>query len=139
MPVDMVRDMYMMHEKFGVHEWFEKNKHDKDLMRKYIAFRLMMQYEELGETMSAALVQGNSEEVVDGLIDTIVFAIGTLDIMGVDVKKAWDEVLRANVSKEAGVKPGRPNPFGMPDLLKPGGWRGPSHEGNHGELPNILS
>lgn len=138
MSSDMVQDMYMMHNKFGVHEWFEKNKHDKDLMRKYVAFRLMMQYEELGETMSAALVQGNSEEVVDGLIDTIVFAIGTLDIMGVDVKKAWDEVYRANTSKKAGVKPGRPNPFGMPDLLKPGGWTPPSHAGNHGFLPEIL-
>lgn len=139
MSADMVHDMYMMHNKFGVHEWFEQNKQNKDLMRKYIAFRLMMQYEELGETMSAALVQGNSEEVVDGLIDTIVFAIGTLDIMGVDVKQAWDEVYRANISKKAGVKPGRPNPFGMPDLLKPGGWTPPNHAGNHGHLPEILS
>lgn len=138
MSADMVHDMYMMHNKFGVHEWFEQNKHDKDLMRKFIAFRLMMQYEELGETMSAALVQGNSEEVVDGLIDTIVFALGTLDIMGVDTKKAWDEVYQANMSKQAGVKPGRPNPFGLPDLLKPTGWTAPSHAGNHGNLTEIL-
>jgi hypothetical protein len=138
MSADMVHDMYMMHEKFGVHEWFEKNKEDKGLMRKYIAFRLMMQYEELGETMSAALVQSNPEEVVDGLIDTIVFAIGTLDIMGVDTKKAWDEVYQANMSKQAGVKPGRPNKFGLPDLLKPTGWRAPSHAGNHGNLTEIL-
>lgn len=138
MSADMVHDMYMMHNKFGVHEWFEQNKHDKDLMRKFVAFRLMMQYEELGETMSAALVQGNSEEVVDGLIDTIVFAIGTLDIMGVDTKKAWDEVYQANMSKQAGVKPSRPNPFGLPDLLKPAGWKAPSHAGNHGNLTEIL-
>lgn len=138
MSADMVHDMYMMHNKFGVHEWFENNKQDKDLMRKFIAFRLMMQYEELGETMSAALVQGNSEEVVDGLIDTIVFAIGTLDIMGVDTKKAWDEVYQANMSKQSGVKPGRPNPFGLPDLLKPSGWKAPSHAGNHGDLTEIF-
>jgi predicted HAD superfamily Cof-like phosphohydrolase len=130
--------MYMMHNKFGVHEWFENNKQDKDLMRKFIAFRLMMQYEELGETLSAAFVQGNSEEVVDGLIDSIVFAIGTLDIMGVDAKKAWDEVYQANMSKQPGVKPGRPNPFGLPDLLKPAGWKAPSHAGNHGNLTEIL-
>ena len=113
MSADMVHDMYMMHNKFGVHEWFENNKHDKDLMRKFLAFRLMMQYEELGETMSAALVQGNSEEVVDGLIDTIVFALGTLDIMGVDTKAAWDQVYEANMAKQPGVKPGRPNKFGL--------------------------
>ena len=128
----------MMHNKFGVHEWFENNKHDKDLMRKFLAFRLMMQYEELGETMSAALVQGNSEEVVDGLIDTIVFALGTLDIMGVDTKAAWDQVYEANMAKQPGVKPGRPNKFGLPDLLKPTGWKAPSHAGNHGNLTEIL-
>ena len=138
MSADMVHDMYMMHNKFGVHEWFENNKHDKDLMRKFLAFRLMMQYEELGETMSAALVQGNSEEVVDGLIDTIVFALGTLDIMGVDTKAAWDQVYEANMAKQPGVKPGRPNKFGLPDLLKPAGWKAPSHAGNRGLLPEIL-
>lgn len=134
----MAHDMYMMHNKFGVREWFEKNKDNKDLMKKFIAFRLMMQYEELGETMSAALVQGNSEEVVDGLIDSIVFAIGTLDIMGVDVNAAWDQVYEANSSKKVGVKPGRPNKFGLPDLIKPDGWTPPSHKGNHGKLPDIL-
>lgn len=138
MSADMAHDMYMMHNKFGVHEWFEKNKHDKDLMRKFLAFRLMMQYEELGETMSAALVQGDSEEVVDGLIDTVVFALGTLDIMGVDAKAAWDQVYEANMAKQPGVKPGRPNKFGLPDLLKPTGWKAPSHAGNHGNLTEIL-
>ena len=138
MSADMAHDMYMMHNRFGVHEWFEKNKHDKDLMRKFLAFRLMMQYEELGETMSAALVQGDSEEVVDGLIDTVVFALGTLDIMGVDAKAAWDQVYEANMAKQPGVKPGRPNKFGLPDLLKPTGWKAPSHAGNHGNLTEIL-
>jgi hypothetical protein len=138
MSADMTHDIYMMHNKFGVHEWFKQNKHDKELMKKFIAFRLMMQYEELGETLSAALVQGNSEEVVDGLIDTIVFAIGTLDIMGVDVKEAWNQVYEANMAKQPGVKPSRPNPFGLPDLLKPSGWKPPSHAGNHGNLTEIL-
>lgn len=139
MSADMAYDIYMMHNQFGVREWLEANKDNKELMRKFIAFRLMMQYEELGETMSAALVQNSPEEVVDGLIDTIVFAIGTLDIMGVDVKAAWDQVYEANMAKKAGVKPGRPNKFGLPDLLKPAGWTPPSHEGNHGHFPDILS
>lgn len=34
--IDMVNDIYMMHNKFGVKEWFEKNKDDKELMRKYL-------------------------------------------------------------------------------------------------------
>jgi predicted HAD superfamily Cof-like phosphohydrolase len=137
MSADLIHDMYMMHNKFGVHEWFEKNKHDKDLMDKYLEFRLSMCKEELDETV-AAYAAKDSEEVVDGLIDLVVFALGTLDVFGVDAKAAWDKVYEANMAKSPGVKPGRPNPFGLPDLLKPEGWQAPSHEGNHGHLPNVL-
>lgn len=132
---DWANDIYMMHNKYGVKEWFEKNKHDKELMRRYLMFRMLMINEELHETLQA-LNTGNAEEIVDGLIDLCVFAIGTLDVFNVDANKAWDEIYRANMDKKAGVKPGRPNPFGLPDLLKPGGWKGPNHEGNHGDLNN---
>jgi hypothetical protein len=131
---DWANDIRMMHFKFGVHEWFEKNKDDKDLMAKYLRFRLKMCMEEMNETIDAALFDKNPEEVVDGLIDLCVFAIGTLDVFGVDANEAWDRVYAANMNKQVGVKPGRPNPFGLPDLLKPSGWTPPSHEGNHGKL-----
>jgi len=134
---DMVNDIYMMHNKFGVKEWFEKNKDDKDLMRKYLMFRMLMIGEEYQETLSA-LNNSDAEEVVDGLIDMIVFAIGTLDVFNVDANEAWNRIYEANMAKEPGVKPGRPNKFGLPDLLKPAGWTPPSHEGNHGELDKAL-
>jgi len=134
---DWANDIYMMHNKYGVREWFEQNKDDKELMRKYLMFRMLMINEEMHETLQA-LNTGNSEEIVDGLIDLCVFAIGTLDVFGVDANKAWDEIYRANMDKKAGVKPGRPNPFGLPDLLKPGGWQGPNHEDNHGDLSYAL-
>lgn len=148
---DWANDIAMMHHKFGVREWFEKNKGNKELMKKYLTFRLNMCLEELLETAEAADLElafnedGNfafvgdvetvdAEEVVDGLIDLCVFAIGTLDVFGVDANKAWDAVYEANMAKSPGVKPGRPNPFGLPDLLKPAGWTAPSHEGNHGSI-----
>ena len=134
---DWANDIYMMHNKYGVREWFEENKDDKELMRKYLMFRMLMINEELHETLQAVNT-GNSEEIVDGLIDLCVFAIGTLDVFGVDANKAWNEIYRANMDKKAGVKPGRPNPFGLPDLLKPGGWQGPNHEDNHGNLSYAL-
>ncbi len=134
---DMSNDMYMMHHKFGVRDWFEKNKDDKDLMRKYLMFRMLMIGEEYQETLSA-INNSDAEEVVDGLIDMCVFALGTLDVFGVDANTAWDAIYEANMSKEPGVKPGRPNRFGLPDLLKPAGWTPPSHEGNHGELSKAL-
>lgn len=132
-----VLDMNSMHKKYGVHEWFEANKDNEDLMKKYLMFRLLMCNEELQETLQA-VNNGDAEEVVDGLIDLCVFAIGTLDVFGVDAEKAWNEVYEANMNKKPGVKPGRPNRFGLPDLLKPGGWTPPSHEDNHGDLSNAL-
>lgn len=134
---DWANDIYMMHNKFGVRDWFEENKDNKELMRKYLMFRLLMCQEELSETLTA-YNNGDSEEIVDGLIDLCVFAIGTLDVFGVDANDAWDRVYSANMAKSPGVKPGRPNPFGLPDLLKPGGWKAPDHEGNHGDFEKAL-
>ena len=137
MSENWVKDINEMHQKYGVHDWFENNKDNKDLMKKYLMFRLLMCNEELHETMQA-INNGDPEEIVDGLIDLCVFAIGTLDVFGVDANKAWDEIYKANMAKQAGVKPGRPNRFGLPDLLKPGGWKPPSHEDNHGDLSNAV-
>ena len=134
---DWANDMKLMHEKFGVHDWFQANKENKDLMDKYLRFRLSMCKEELDETMTA-MESKDPEEIVDGLIDLCVFAIGTLDVFGVDANQAWDQVYKANMVKSPGVKEGRPNPFGLPDLIKPEGWKSPSHEGNHGNLTNAF-
>lgn len=134
---DWANDMKLMHQKFGVHDWFQANKENKDLMDKYLRFRLSMCKEELDESMDA-IESKDSEEIVDGLIDLCVFAIGTLDVFGVDANKAWDQVYEANMVKSPGVKEGRPNPFGLPDLIKPEGWKSPSHEGNHGNLTNAF-
>lgn len=134
---DWAHDIYMMHNKFGVKEWFEANKDNKELMDKYLRFRLSMCKEELDETLDA-IENKDAEEIVDGLIDMCVFAIGTLDVFGVDANKAWDAIYEANMAKSPGVKEGRPNPFGLPDLIKPEGWESPSHEGNHGDLNKAL-
>jgi predicted HAD superfamily Cof-like phosphohydrolase len=96
-------------------------------------FRISMMQEELDET-KAAVKNKDPEEIVDGIIDMCVFAIGTLEVFGVDANKAWDQVLKANMSKEVGIKEGRPNPLGLPDLVKPEGWKGPTHKGNHGNI-----
>ena len=131
------QDIADMHAKFGVREWFEANKDDPDLMIKYLQFRMAMVQEEVDETRTA-MITGDPEEVVDGLIDLCVFAIGTLDVFGVNANEAWDRVYNANMAKQPGVKEGRPNPFGLPDLLKPDDWQAPSHEGNHGDIANAL-
>ena len=130
---DMANDMMMMHHKFGVREWFEKNKDDKELMNNYLNFRMSMVKEEYDETMEAIEAK-DPEEIVDGLIDMCVFALGTLDVFGVDSNMAWNAIYEANMAKEPGVKTDRPNPFGLPDLMKPLGWVNPTHKGNHGDI-----
>lgn len=99
-------------------------------------FRLQLLTEELNETKYAASM-ADAEEVVDGLIDIVVVALGTLAIYKVDIQEAWDEVHRANMSKERGIKPGREDSGGF-DLVKPKGWRGPNHQGNTGRLEAVF-
>ena len=129
-------DMKVMHQKFGVNKWMQaEQQSDVEFKRlnKFMQFRLAMMQEELDETKKAYEEQ-NAEEMVDGMIDLCVFAIGTLEVFGVDASKAWDEVYRANMSKEVGIKEGRPNPLGLPDLMKPDDWQGPVHEDNCGNI-----
>jgi len=131
------KDMQVMHTNYQVTEWIRKNKHDKELMRKFLEFRIKFLEEELNET-KAAFENNDPEEIVDGLIDLCVIAIGTLDAFNVDSEKAWNEVYKANLAKTPGVKESRPNPLGLPDLIKPDGWEAPSHKGNHGLLSDII-
>ena len=127
-------DMIDMHHKYGVDKWMgDEINSDQSRLKKFMEFRIGMMQEELDETKQA-FKDNNPEEMVDGIIDLCVFAIGTLEVFGVDANKAWDEVYKANMSKEVGIKEGRPNPLGLPDLVKPEGWTGPNHEGNHGNI-----
>ena len=137
MSKDWVQDINNMHEKYGVRPVVEKM--TRLDLRTFLNFRVKFLNEELDETKLAANNAGyiDAEEVVDGLIDLCVVAIGTLDAFGIDANKAWDAVLEANMNKEVGIKETRPNPLGLPDLIKPEGWVAPSHEGNHGDLEKI--
>jgi len=128
------KDMQDMHKKYGVDTWMDAEKNsDWSRLQMFMDFRIKMMQEELDETKTA-FKNGDAEEIVDGIIDMCVFAIGTLEVFGVDANKAWDQVLKANMSKEVGIKEGRPNPLGLPDLIKPEGWEGPTHKGNHGNI-----
>ena len=129
-----VKDIRQMHQKYGVQEAVDKL--PKKKLEEFLRFRAECVNEEVEELLQAAYAP-DPEETVDALIDICVFAIGTLDLFGVDATKAWDEVLKANLNKEVGVKEGRPNPYGLPDLIKPEGWKAPDHTGNHGKISEL--
>lgn len=128
---DWVKDIAEMHSKYGVNN--KVKEFDTEKLKAFLEFRIKFLQEELDEMKHAT----NAEDVVDALIDLCVVAIGTLDSFGIDSYKAWDEVHNANMKKEVGIKESRPNPLGLPDLIKPHGWQAPSHADNHGLLKFI--
>lgn len=133
-----VNDMKDMHTKFKVRETVET--FDREKLRKFLEFRINFLQEELDE-MKKAFAEGGpnaADDTVDALIDLCVVAIGTLDAYKVDSHKAWDAVYKANMAKEIGVKASRPNPLGLPDLIKPEGWTAPSHADNVGLLGKVF-
>ena len=131
-----VRDIEAMQDKYGIKDWME-DPENKDKLKDFMAFRLEFLKEEFEETLQA-FKDKDPEELIDGHIDLCVIAIGTLLAFGVDAQEAWDRVHKANMAKEVGIKPGRPNPLGLPDLVKPEGWESPSHQGLHGNLTDNI-
>lgn len=150
---DWVADNFEMHTHFEVHDAVAKL--DQTKLLKLLEFRINFLQEELNEAKAGlaqlqdlqtseidpdAVIQAGdiaAEDVVDAMIDLCVVAIGTLDLFQVDAYEAWDRVHAANMAKEVGIKPGRPNPLSLPDLVKPPGWQAPSHADNLGILPRI--
>lgn len=131
MSKNWTKDMNKLHGKYGITE-VVKNM-DPEKLKKFLEFRINCLQEELDELKNAK----SNDERVDALIDLSVFAIGTLDLFEVDTYKAWNKVYKANMKKQVGIKDSRPNPLGLPDLIKPKRWRAPHHHDNVGLLGKI--
>lgn len=123
----MIADIRQMLEHYGFR--------GEDLTAARLDFRVQLLEEETHEVREA-VVNRDAAEVVDGLIDVVVIALGTLELAGVDVETAWRRVMSANMQKQRGQKPGRASDGW--DLTKPSDWRAPDHEDNVGRLPNIF-
>lgn len=138
MSMNWVADMQAMHQKFGVNPVVRN--FDKEKLRAFLEFRRKFLQEELDEMKKAMDefdagkidAQTASDDIVDALIDLCVVAIGTLDAYDINAYTAWNRVHDANMAKEVGIKASRPNPLGLPDLIKPEGWTAPTHADNVG-------
>lgn len=140
MSTNWVKDIAEMHNKYGVNPVVRQ--FDQEKLAAFLKFRVDFLQEELNEMRSAVVSEDNgvsvSDDVVDALIDLCVVAIGTLNAFDVNAYTAWDRVHFANMKKEVGIKASRPNPLGLPDLIKPEGWTAPSHKDNLGLLPKVF-
>lgn len=133
-----VSNIAAMHQKFGVNPVIRTL--SPEHLRMFLEFRIKFLEEELNE-MKLAFESGDpaqAEDIVDALVDLCVVSIGTLDAFDVDAELSWDRVHEKNMQKEPGIKPSRPNPLGLPDLIKPAGWTSPTHADNIGLLANIF-
>lgn len=138
MSTNLIEDMAKMHDYYGVHAALEKL--DAEKLKTFLKFRIDFLQEELDEMIKAYNEGGESaaDDTVDALIDLVVVALGTLDAFRVDSYKAWNAVYDANMAKEVGIKASRPNPLGLPDLIKPEGWVAPTHADNVGLLKEVF-
>ena len=135
---DWVQDIADMHTKFGVNPVIRSL--DQDKLRTFLQFRINFLQEELDE-MKDALATGGpkaGDDTVDALIDLCVVAIGTLNAFDVNAYEAWNRVHGKNMEKNPGVNANRPNPLGLPDLIKPAGWTAPTHADNIGLLSKVF-
>jgi hypothetical protein len=135
---DWVADIAAMHTKFGVNPVIRGL--DADKLRTFLKFRIDFLQEELDEMKAAYNKEPGqaAEDVVDALIDLCVVAIGTLNAFDVNAYEAWNRVDEKNMLKDPGVNPNRPNPLGLPDMIKPAGWTPPTHADNVGLLAKLF-
>jgi predicted HAD superfamily Cof-like phosphohydrolase len=129
---DWSKDIHNMHKHYGFHKAVD-NLSANQLVQ-YYDFRVRFLEEELNELKKST----TPDEAIDALIDLCVVAIGTLDIFNVDAKDAWNKVLDANMKKHVGVKESRPNPLGLPDLIKPEDWKAPDHSDQMTDLDFVF-
>ena len=127
----MIGDIKKLNRYYKIYRFISKASDNEKLH--YLEFRAKFIQEELTELFEA-INNEEPDEVVDAFIDIIVIALGSLDAFDVDIKKAWKRVHHANMQKKIGVKDSRPNPLGLPDLVKPKDWQAPQHFDNVGKL-----
>lgn len=139
---DWVKDIALMHTKFGVNPVIRNLPPEQ--LRTFLKFRIDFLQEELTEMVDefennlGHTPEQRADNTVDALIDLCVVAIGTLDAFDIDSYEAWARVREANMSKNAGINASRPNPLGLPDMIKPAGWTAPSHSDNVGLFGKVF-
>lgn len=93
-------------------------------------FRNDFMQEELDE-FAEAHADGDLPKMADALIDLVYVAMGTAHMMGLPWQELWDEVQRANMSKERAVSrdDSRSKRKNSLDVVKPDGWTPPDIDG----------
>jgi predicted HAD superfamily Cof-like phosphohydrolase len=136
-------DVGKFHRKFGL-DCAQQGIGPRELPKEMIEFRLKFLIEELEELASAYgyrlninlerlagawLGHKDIAKVADSLIDLVYVALGTAHLEGLPWQDLWDEVQRANMSKERAQRAEQSARGSSFDVIKPAGWRAPDIEG----------
>lgn len=98
---------------------------NKELMQ----FRLDFLHEEM-EEFELGLNEGDIAQMADALVDLTYVAMGTAHLLGLPWQDLWDEVQRANITKERAMSDGSNSKRGSSfDVIKPEGWKAPNIDG----------
>lgn len=113
-----LEDVRAFHDKFG---FLNNHRYPTMVAKRKLRERAECIQEELDEFKAAIETQDFAEQA-DALIDIVYFVKGTAVQMGLPWEDLWDDVQRANISKERGVTK-RGHAF---DVKKPEGWVPPN-------------
>ena len=118
--IDLLANVVAMHIKFNVYNEMNKAYRDKRLTREYLKrHRIIALMEEIEEFQNSR----TDAEELDALIDLIIFALGTVDLLGYRniFNEAFEKIMEANMKKKLGPVKKRGS-FEI-DLVKPRGWK----------------
>lgn len=101
------------------------NEHNAELMQ----FRIKFMHEELHE-FEEGFADADIDQMADALVDLAYVVFGTAQMLGLPWQELWDDVQRANMTKERAAADGSNSKRGSSfDVVKPEGWVGPeTHE-----------
>lgn len=114
------QDVVDFHKKFGIEQPPVPQLLDPITMD----YRLKFIAEETTEIVKGYYTK-DLHEVADGLIDLVYVAMGTAYMMGIPWHDLWNEVQRANMSKQRAPSAGHSKRGNSLDVIKPEGWKQP--------------
>lgn len=121
-------DVGKFHRKFGLDCLQTGGIGPREVPEELREFRRKFLREELAE-IEEALDAGDTAKLLDGLVDLVYVALGTAHVYGLPFDEAWDEVQRANMSKERAERKEQSLRGSTYDVIKPEGWMPPDVAG----------
>lgn len=117
-------DVGRFHEKFGLRSGNGLDVGPVEIDDELMEFRKGFLKEELQEFIDASETMDHAG-MADALVDLVYVALGTAHMFGYPWKSLWDDVQRANMTKERATEATQSARGTTYDVIKPEGWQPP--------------